>query len=92
MIDISIQYYMFELGKSSKELCTICMPFGNYIYYWLPTEICQSPNIAQEAMEDLLRELKEANVYIDDIGVFSHNWSDHRLSFLFSKDIDSLRA
>jgi hypothetical protein len=33
--------------------------------------ICQSPNIVQEAMEDLLRQFEEADVYINDIGVFS---------------------
>jgi Reverse transcriptase (RNA-dependent DNA polymerase) len=39
--------------------------------------IFQSPVIEQEAREDLLRSFEEANVYIDDIGVFSNNWSDH---------------
>jgi hypothetical protein len=48
------------------------MPFGNYRYNQLPMGICQSPDIAQEAMEDLLRHFEEADVYIDDIGVFSN--------------------
>jgi hypothetical protein len=39
--------------------------------------ICQSPDIAQEAMEDLLRQFEEADVYIDDIGVFSGDWNAH---------------
>jgi hypothetical protein len=64
-----------------------------YIYYCqLPMGICQSPDYAQEAMEDLLRSFKEADVYIGDLGAFSCNWADHRLSFLSSKYIDSLRA
>jgi hypothetical protein len=42
--------------------------------------ICQSPDIAQEAMEDLLRQFEEADVYIDDIGVFSNEWSNHLAS------------
>jgi Reverse transcriptase (RNA-dependent DNA polymerase) len=42
--------------------------------------ICQSPNIAQEAMEDFLQQFEEADVYIDDIGVFSNSWSDHHSS------------
>jgi hypothetical protein len=54
--------------------------FGNYRYNRLPMGICQSPYIAQEAMEDLLRLFEEANVYIDNIGIFSNNWSDHLLS------------
>jgi hypothetical protein len=32
----------------------ICTPFGNYRYNQLPMGISQSPDIAQEAMEDLL--------------------------------------
>jgi Reverse transcriptase (RNA-dependent DNA polymerase) len=42
--------------------------------------ICQSPDIAQEAMEDLLRQFEEADVYIDDAGVFSNEWSNHLAS------------
>jgi RNase H-like domain found in reverse transcriptase len=48
------------------KLCTICTRFGN--------------DIAQEAMEDLLRQFEEADVYIDDIGVFSNEWSNHLAS------------
>jgi hypothetical protein len=66
-LDISMQYYTFELDKSRKELCTICVPLGNYRYNWLLMGICQSPDIVQKAMEGLLQQFEEADVYIDDI-------------------------
>ena len=37
----------------------------------------QSPDIAQEIMEDVLRDIEEAEVYIDDIGIFSNDWNSH---------------
>jgi hypothetical protein len=36
-----------------------------------------SPDIAQAAMENVLSDIEDANVYIDDIGAFSSNWDHH---------------
>ncbi len=38
--------------------------------------IC-SPDYAQEVMENIFQDVKDAEVYIDNIGAFSHSWDDH---------------
>ena len=77
-LDISMQYYTFVLDESSRNYTTIATPWGLYRYKRLPMGICESPDIAQEIMEQVLESvMDEIEVYIDDIAAFSDSWDDH---------------
>ena len=76
-LDLSMMFYTFEMDEASKNLCAIVTPFGNYRYTRLPMGVKQSHDIAQAAIQQLLSELAETDVYIDDVGIFSNDWESH---------------
>jgi hypothetical protein len=76
-----MQYCMFMFDKESQDLYTIITLFGKYKYLRLPMEIKCSPDIPQAAMENVLSDIEDADIYIDDVGAFSNDW-DHHVNLL----------
>ena len=77
-LDLNMGYYHIELTPNSSRLCTIVLPWGKYEYLWLPMGLCNSPDIFQEKMSELMAGLEFVRVYIDDLLVITkHDWQDH---------------
>ena len=77
-LDLNMGYYHIELDPKAKELCTIVLPWGKYEYQRLPMGLCNSPDIFQEKMSNLMYDLEYVRTYIDDLLVITNgDWTDH---------------
>jgi hypothetical protein len=78
-LDLNMGCYHIELSDASKELCAITAQWGKCECQRLPMGLCNSPDIFQEKMNNLLEGLADTvRVYIDDIlHVTKGSWEDH---------------
>jgi hypothetical protein len=77
-LDLNMGYYHIELDDTSKEMCTITTQWGKYEYQRLPMGLCNSADIFQEKMTELLAGLDSVRVYLDDLlHVSKGSWEDN---------------
>ena len=81
-LDLNMGFYHILLTPNSSRLCTIVLPWGKYEYLRLPMGLCNSPDIFQEKINELINGLEFARAYIDDLLVISKNTFEEHLEHL----------
>ena len=81
-LDLNMGYYHILLTPHAATLCTIVFPWGKYEYLRLPMGLCNSPDIFQEKMSELMIGLEFARAYIDDLLIISKTSFEEHLEHL----------
>jgi len=77
-LDLNIGCCHVRLDPASKQLCTIVLPFGKCEYQAIPMGLCNSLDIFQEKMSELMDGLAFVQTYIDDLLCLTKGtFSDH---------------
>ena len=74
------------LGKSSRAKTAFVTPYGKDEFLMVPFGLAQAPAYFQLLMNKVLKGLKFAMTYLDDISIFSENELQHleHLEIVFS--------
>ena len=85
-IDLRSGYHHIALGKSSRAKTAFVTPFGKYEFLMVPFGLAQAPAYFQLLMNKVLKGLKFAMTYLDNIIIFSQDESQHleHLEIVFS--------
>jgi Reverse transcriptase (RNA-dependent DNA polymerase) len=62
-LDLNMGYYHIELNPNSRRLCTTVSPFGKFKYQRIPMGLCNSPDIFQKKMSELMKGLEFVRTY-----------------------------
>ena len=81
-LDLNMGYYHIRLSPNSSKLCTVVFPWGKYEYLRLPMGLCNSPDIFQEKMSELMCDLEFARAYLDDLLIISKGSFQEHLTHL----------
>lgn len=69
--DLNMGYYQILLITKLSRMYTLGFLWENYEYLRLPMGLCNSPDIYQEKINELMEGLKFSQVYINDLLVIS---------------------
>lgn len=76
-MDASSGFWQIPLDESSRKLTTFITPVGCFCFCRLPFGITSAPEIFQQKMSSLLKDLAGTVVVMDDILVYGKDMKDH---------------
>ena len=65
-LDLKMGYYHIKLDVDAQRLRTIIFPCGKYKYKRLTMEIKIAPDVFQNAMSKLTKDMEYVKTYLDD--------------------------
>ena len=81
-LDLNMGYYHILLTPNAPRLCTVVLPWGKYEYLGLPMGLCNSPDIFQEKMSELMVGLEFARAYLYNLLLITEENLDEHLDQL----------
>ena len=77
-LDLNMGHYHICLDLALRKLCAIILPWGKCKFNCLPMGQCNSPDIFQEKMLELMAGLEFVHAHIDDLLVLTKgSYEDH---------------
>ena len=70
-------YWQVPLTQRAREISAFVTPSGLYQYKVMPFGMKNAPATFQRMVNKLVRDIDGCEGYIDDVIIFSDNWSDH---------------
>ena len=70
-------YWQVPLTQRARQISAFVTPSGLYQYKVMPFGMKNAPATFQRMVNKLVRDIDGCEGYIDDVVIFSDNWSDH---------------
>ena len=81
-LDLNMGYFHLSLMPNASWLCTVVLHWEKYEYLRLPMGLCNSPDIFQEKLSELMIGLEFARAYLDDLLIISKSDFNEHLEHL----------
>ena len=70
-------YWQIPLSEQAKEILAFATPDGLFQYKVMPFGKRNAPTKFQQFVNQVTAEVEGCEAYIDDVIIYSDNWTDH---------------